>query len=38
MGTDLLCTFGLRKAKVKLELNFIRDAKSNRKGFYRFVS
>lgn len=36
MGTDLMCRFEVRK--VKLELNFIRDAKSNKKGSYRFVS
>lgn len=38
MGTGWLCRFGVRKAKVKLELNFMRDAKNNKKGFYKCVS
>ncbi|KAK4815748.1 hypothetical protein QYF61_006786 [Mycteria americana] len=29
---------GVRKAKAQLELNFARDAKNNKKGFYRYVS
>ncbi|KAJ7425634.1 hypothetical protein BTVI_02330 [Pitangus sulphuratus] len=33
-----LCRNGARKAKVKLELNLARDAKNNRKGFYRYVN
>jgi len=34
----LLCTDGVRKAKEQLELNLARDAKNNKKGFYRYVS
>jgi len=33
-----LCRDGIRKAKVWLELNLARDAKNNKKGFYRYVS
>ncbi|KAK4828789.1 hypothetical protein QYF61_000846 [Mycteria americana] len=33
-----LCRDGVRKAKAQLELNLARDAKNNRKGFYRYVS
>ncbi|KAK4833075.1 hypothetical protein QYF61_027737 [Mycteria americana] len=29
---------GVRKVKVQLELNLARDAKNNKKGFYRYVS
>ncbi|KFQ74137.1 hypothetical protein N335_02350, partial [Phaethon lepturus] len=29
---------GVRKAKARLELNLARDAKNNKKGFYRYVS
>jgi len=29
---------GVRKTKGQLELNLARDAKSNKKGFYRYVS
>ncbi|KFQ81143.1 hypothetical protein N335_03187, partial [Phaethon lepturus] len=32
-----LCRDGVRKDKVKLELNLARDAKNNKKGFYRYV-
>lgn len=32
-----MCRDGVRKAKVWLELNLARDAKNNRKGFYRYV-
>lgn len=28
----------MRKTKTKLELNLARDAKNNRKGFYRYVN
>lgn len=28
----------MRKAKAKLELNLTRNAKNNRKGFYRYVN
>jgi len=28
----------LRKAKVQLELNLVRDTKNSKKGFYRYVS
>lgn len=33
-----MCGDGVRKAKAHLELNLSRDAKSNNKGFYRYVS
>ena len=33
-----LCRNGVRKAKVRLELNLARDAKNDKKGFYRYVS
>jgi len=33
-----LCRDGVRKAKAQLELNLARDAKNNKKGFYRYVS
>ncbi|KFV55360.1 hypothetical protein N328_07466, partial [Gavia stellata] len=33
-----LCRDGVRKAKVQLKLNLARDAKNNKKGFYRYVS
>jgi len=33
-----LCRDGVRKAKVWMELNLARDAKSNKKGFSRYVS
>ncbi|KAK4830538.1 hypothetical protein QYF61_011676 [Mycteria americana] len=33
-----LCRDGVRKAKVQMELNLARDAKNNKKGFYRYVS
>jgi len=29
---------GVRKAKAQLELNLARDAKNNKKGFYRYIS
>jgi len=29
------CRDGIRKVKVQLELNLARDAKNNKKGFYR---
>lgn len=32
-----MCRGGLRKAEAKLELNLKRNARSNRKGFYRQV-
>lgn len=28
----------MRKAKTTLELNMARDAKNNRKGFYRYIN
>ncbi|KAK4811145.1 LOW QUALITY PROTEIN: hypothetical protein QYF61_019776 [Mycteria americana] len=31
------CTDGIRKAKAQLELSLARDAKNNKKGFYRYV-
>lgn len=33
-----MCRDGLRKAEMWLELNLTRDAKNNKKGFYRNVS
>jgi len=33
-----LCRDGVRNAKAQLDLNLARDAKNNRKGFYRYVS
>jgi len=36
--TAQLCRDGIRKAKVQLELNLAKDAKKNRKSFYRYVS
>ena len=33
-----MCRDGVRKAKVHLELNLARGMKSNKKGFYRFMS
>ena len=36
--TALLCRDWVRRAKVQLELNLARDAKNNKKGFYRYVS
>jgi len=36
-NTAQLCRDGVSRAKVQLELNFTRDAKNNKKGFYRYV-
>ena len=33
-----MCRDEVRRAKVQLELNLARDAKNNKKGFYRYVS
>ena len=33
-----LCRDRVRKAKARMELNLARDAKNNKKGFYRYVS
>ena len=33
-----LCRDGVRKAKVWMELNLARDAKTSKKGFYSYVS
>ncbi|KAK4806963.1 LOW QUALITY PROTEIN: hypothetical protein QYF61_027330 [Mycteria americana] len=33
-----LCRDGVRKAKAQLELNLARDAKNNKKGFYRYIN
>ena len=33
-----MCRDGVRRAKVRLELNLARDAKNNKKGFYRYVN
>ena len=35
--TARLCRDGVRRAKVWLELNVARDARSNKKGLYRYV-
>ena len=32
-----LCRNGVRRAEASLELNLARDAKNNKKGFYRYV-
>jgi len=31
------CSKGVRRAKAQLELNLARDAKNNKKGYYRYV-
>ncbi|KAK4818026.1 hypothetical protein QYF61_004150 [Mycteria americana] len=36
--TAQMCRDGVRKAKVQLELNLARDAKNNKKGFYRYIN
>jgi len=33
-----MCRDGVRRAKAQLELNLARDAKNNKKGFYRSVN
>jgi len=33
-----LCRDEVRRAKVQLELNLAKDAKNNKKGFYRYAS
>ncbi|KAK4825160.1 hypothetical protein QYF61_024549 [Mycteria americana] len=33
-----LCRDGVRKAKAQLKLNLARDAKNNKKGFYRYIN
>lgn len=33
-----MCSDGRKKAKVKMELNLVRDAKNNRKGFHWYVN
>ncbi|KFQ17180.1 hypothetical protein N331_12325, partial [Merops nubicus] len=35
--TAWLCRDEVRKAKAQMELNLARDAKENRKGFYRYI-
>ncbi|KFW09685.1 hypothetical protein N327_13834, partial [Fulmarus glacialis] len=35
--TTWICRDGMRKAKAQLELDLARDAKNNKKGFYRYV-
>ena len=37
-GAARLCRDEVRKAKVQLELNLASDAKSNKKGFYRYLN
>ena len=36
-NTVRTCRDGIRKAKVLTELNLVRDAKNNKKGFYRYI-
>lgn len=36
--TKKMCRNGIWKAKAQLELNLARDAKNNKKRFYRFIS
>ena len=33
-----LCRVGIRKAKAQLELSLAKDAKKNKKGFYRYLN
>ena len=33
-----MCRDEVRRAKARLELNLARDAKNNKKGFYRYVN
>ncbi|KFW94610.1 hypothetical protein N336_00311, partial [Phalacrocorax carbo] len=33
-----LCRDGVRRAKAQLQLNLVRDAKNNKKGFYRYMN
>jgi len=33
-----LCRDGVRRAKVQMETILARDAKNNKKGFYRYVN
>jgi len=33
-----MCRDEVRRAKVQLELNLARNAKSSKKGFYRYIS
>lgn len=35
---DWLCSYEVRKAFQKLELNLARDIRNNKKGFYRYVN
>ena len=37
-GAAWLCRDVVRKAKAQLQLNLARDAKNNKKDFYRYVS
>ena len=34
---DWMCRDGIRKAKTQMELNLARDAKNNKKEFYRYI-
>ncbi|KFZ67368.1 hypothetical protein N338_13023, partial [Podiceps cristatus] len=36
--TARLCRDGVRKAKAQLEMNLARNAKNNKKGFYRYIN
>jgi len=36
--TAQLCRDGVRRAKMQLELYLARDAKNNKKGFYRYIN
>ena len=32
-----VCRDRIRKGKVQMELNWVRDVKDNKKGFYRYI-
>jgi len=32
-----ICTDGIRKVKVQMELNLMRNVKNNKKGFFRYT-
>lgn len=32
-----VCRDGIRKTKVRMDLNLVRDVKDNKKGFYRYI-
>ncbi|KFV00708.1 hypothetical protein N339_06110, partial [Pterocles gutturalis] len=37
-GVAWMCGDRIRKAKVQMELNLVKDVKNNKKGFYRYIS